>query len=358
MKNAMPACLLGLLVLLPFPALADQQSFSFGGDTYAAGQVTAIAVPVARDAFAAGSNVSLSAPVAGNAHLAGFDVQSSGQIGGNLYAFGFTVAVGGTVKGDVTAMANSVSLHTTEPLAGNVRAVGATVTLDSEVDGAALITANSATVNAPIRGDLSFYGETLAFGPNATVAGEVLIHAPKPVVVPETVAPAGKVVFTLLTSPEYPTQMGQTAEVLAKGFWATLWAATLWWTLLFVVGVALIVFARRWIADLEALSAVRPGRRFGLGLLGFAAVVGLVPAAALTVVGLLVVPLALIAAFVLCSLAYVVGVHLIGNAVASRFVPHLSIGWKIAVLAGSFAVAGLLTLVPFLGWLVTLCIFA
>lgn len=358
MKNAFAVFLASLFGIAPVPVLADQQRFDIGGDVYVAGEFTTIASPVQRDAFVAGSNVTLSAPVTGDAHLAGFDVQSSSAVGGNLYVAGFSVSIGGSVKGDVTALGNAVLLYTEEPVAGNLRAAGATVTVDNEVLGAALITANTATVNASIAGDLSFYGDTLTFGSNARVTGNVLIHAAKPIDVPASVAPAERVSFTLLTSPEYPTQVGQTAEIVAKGFWATLWAATVWWVLLFVVGVALILLTPRWIASLETLSAVRPMRRLGLGVLGFAAVIGLVPVVALTVIGLLVVPVALIAAFVLSSLAYVVGVDLIGHAIGGRFVPLATTGRKIAVLAVSFAVAGLLTLVPFLGWLITLGIIA
>ena len=186
MKTTLTLFLAGLLALGSVPAFAAQQTFTFGGDTYAAGQTTSIAEPVLRDAFEAGNTVSLAAPVTGDAHLAGFDVQSISDIGGNLYAAGFSVSVTGTVKGDVTAMGNHISVHTAQPVVGNVRAAAASFTLDSGVDGALLVTASTATINAPVKGDLSFYGETLVFGGNATVGGKVLIHAPKSIAVPET----------------------------------------------------------------------------------------------------------------------------------------------------------------------------
>ena len=146
MKSTLLLFLAGLLALNPASAFADQQTFTFGGDTYAAGQATSIAAPVLRDAFAVGNTVSLPAPVPGDAHLAGFDVQSTSDIGGDLYAAGFTVSVGGTVKGDVTAIGNQISLHTTQPIAGNVRAGAANFTLDNGVDGALLVTASTATI--------------------------------------------------------------------------------------------------------------------------------------------------------------------------------------------------------------------
>lgn len=358
MKTKLTLFLVGLLALTPALAEADQQTFTFGGDRYTAGQTISIGEPVQRDAFEAGSNVTLSAPVAGDAHLAGFDVQSTSDVGGNLYAAGFSVSVAGSVTGDVTAMGNQVSLHTTRPVAGNVRAAAANFTLDSGVDGSLLITASTATINAPIKGDLSFYGETLVFGSNATVAGNVLIHAPKVIAVPTTVAPADRVTFTELTSPQYPSQVGQTAEVVAKSFWIALWAAAGWWILLMVVGAAFIALARPLVDSLETLSAVRPFRRFGLGLLAFASIVGLVPVAAMTIVGLLLVPVVLIFAFVACSLAYVTGVYLIGSAIGGRITPLAGVGRKVAALAISLVIAGLMTMIPFVGWLISLVLVA
>ena len=358
MKTKLPIFLAGLLVLSPVAAFADQQSITFGGDSYVAGQTTSITTPVLRDAFEAGNTVVLSVPVADDAHLAGFDVQSIADVGGNLYAAGFSVSVGGSVKGDVTAMGNTVTLHTTQPVPGNVRAAAASFTLDSGVDGSLLVTAETATINAPVKGDLSFYGRNLVFGANAIVSGQVLVHAPKQIDVPANVASADRVAFTQLTSPEYPTQVGQTAEMVAKGFWATLWAVAIWWILLLVVGAAFIALSPRLVGNLETLSAVRPMRRIGLGLLAFATVVGLVPVAALTVVGLLLVPFVLIFAVIACSLAYVAGVYLIGRAIGARLTPVTTTARKVAVLAVSLVVAGLLTMVPFLGWLISLAIVA
>lgn len=358
MKTVVKFVLTGLLLSPSLPAVADQQSLQFGGDSYAAGQTTSITAPVARDAFEAGSTVTLSVPVAQDAHLAGFEVQASSDVGGNLYAAGFTVSIGGTVKGDITAFGNTVSVHTTQPLAGNIRGAAANFTLDSATEGAVLVTANTATINAPIKGDLSFYGQTLAFGPNAVVSGDVLVHAPKAIEVPPTVAPAERVKFTELTSPEYPTQVGQTAEIVARGIWASLWTAFSWFVLLLVVGAMFIALSPRLVANLELLATVRPFRRFGLGILAFASVVGLVPVAAFTVVGLLLVPFVLILIFIACSLAYLAGAYLIGSAIGSRITSLAGTAQKIVALAISLVLAGLLVMIPFVGWLVSLVIVA
>lgn len=346
----------GLFAAEPSLTLADQVGLNFGGDSYAAGQTVAVSEPVAHDAFAAGYNVSLTAPVSGNAHLAGFDVQSNSDVTGDIYAIGFSVTVAGTLKGDVTAMGNSVALRTSQPAPGNVRVAGANVVIDSEVDGALLASGAVVTLNAPVKGDFSFYGETLNFGPNARVDGAVLLQAPKEIAVPATVASADRVKFTLVQAPNYPSQVGQTAQTIVKGFWFTLWVTVLWWLLLLAVGAAVIAMSPKLVDRMQVISANKPWRRFGLGLIAFAAVVGLIPLFALTLIGILLLPFVAIFVAAACSIAYVAGLYFVGLRIASQLVTINSTGRKYGVLAISLVVAGLITMTPFVGWFLTLAL--
>lgn len=340
------------------PVLADQVGLNFGGDAYAAGQTASIAEPVAQDAFIAGYSVTLAAPVNGNAHLAGYSVASNAAVKGDVYAAGFTVSIDGTVGGNITAIGNTLLLRPTAPIPGNVRVAGAIVTLESAVQGSLLATAQTLTLNAPVTGDFSFYGETLSFGPAARVDGKLSIQAPKPIEVPASVASADRVSFQQLTSPDYTSEAGKTAETIVKGFWFTVWATAMWWLLLFVVGAACIALAPALVSKLQIVSSTRPFRRVGLGILTFASVVGLVPVTIMTLVGIVLVPFVLIFVVAACSLAYLAGTYFIGLRIAVAVTPIESNGRRMAVLALSLVVAGLLTMVPFLGWFISLVLLA
>ncbi len=340
--------------LMPGGAMADQVNLAFGGDAYAAGQTATLSQPVARDAFAAGFTVTLGAPVSGSAHLAGYTVSAAADVGGDLYAAGFAVTVTGAIGGDLTAMGNSVTLGGTAPIAGNARLAGANLVVDTPIDGALLATAGALTLNAPVSGDFSFYGEALSFGPNARVDGTVAIHAPTAPAVPASVAPAERVTFEQIATPDYAGETGRTVESVLRGFWFTAWATVLWWLLLFVVGAVFIAAAPRLVGELTTLSASHPFRRLGLGVLAFAATLGLVPATALTVVGIVLLPVVLLYVAVACSLAYLAGAYFVGMRIWSAVAPVRSTAQRLVVLALSLVVAGLLILVPFLGWGVTL----
>lgn len=353
--------LTGLLVLgalFPTVSVAEQASLSFGGDTYAAGQTTTINSPVGHDAFAAGYNVTLTAPVTGDAHLAGYNVGSNSSIGGDLYAAGFAVTVTGTIGGDVTAMGNSVVVNSTAALPGNARLAGASIVLDSAVDGSLLASAATLTLNAPVKGDFNFYGEAISFGPNAKVDGKISIQAPKEIAIPASVASADRVTFQQITTPDYAGEAGKTAESIVRGFWFAVWATILWWVLLFVVGAIFIATAPRLVADLFTLAKTHPFRRLGLGALSFSATIGLVLVTVLTVIGIILMPVVILYIFVACSLAYLAGVYFVGTRIWSAIAPVETNLQRIIALAVSLVLGGLLTMVPFLGWAITLLFLA
>jgi hypothetical protein len=358
MKAFSTAAIAGLLLLGPAASRADQVNLAFGGDTYAAGQIATVADPVAHDAFLAGYDVTLSGPVTGDAHMAGYMVNANADVAGDFYAAGFSVTIASTVKGDVTAMGNNVTVRPASPISGNVRVAGNSVVIDRAVQGSVLATAATMTLNSTIAGDLSFYGEGLSFGPNARIDGKVWIQAPKEIAVPSSVASPDRVVFQLLESPDYASEAGKTAENLVRGFWFSVWVTALWWLLLFVVGAACISLAPGLVHRLQNAAASRPFRRLGLGMLAFAAVIGLIPVVALTLIGLLLEPFVLLFVIVACSAAYLAGVYLLGLRIVSAITPIESNGRRIAVLAASLVVGGLLTMVPFLGWFITLLLLA
>ena len=335
-------------------ALADETRLSFGGDQYAAGQTVSVAGEPVRDAFVAGYDVTLGAPVTGDAHLAGFSVTDSAEVAGDVYAMGYSLNLSGIIGGDLTALGNSISLGAPQPVGGNLRVAGQSVALNSPVQGAALITAQTLTLNSSIAGDLSFYGETISFGPDAKVAGRVIIQAPKEIAVPASVAAADRVSFIQLVVPDYASEAGKTAQHAVRGFWPEVWGNLIWWLMLLALGAALIALAPNRVAALEAAASQRPWRQLGLGVLGFAATLGLVPVTAMTVIGLVLLPLVLVVVAIACALAYLGGAYLVGLRIGRAFTPLDSNGRKLAILAAAIVVAGLLAMVPLLGWLLTL----
>lgn len=355
--RALTRLLLSLLILTVGGAtLADEARLAFGGDQYAAGQSASMSGPVQRDAFAAGYDVRLGSPVSGDAHLAGFNVSTDAVVGGDLYAAGSSVNVTDTVGGDVTAFGNTVTVRPAASIGGNARLAGAGVTVSAPVAGSALITAQTLTLDGPVTGDLNFFGENIVFGPAAKVSGKVIIQAPKEISVPSTVASAEQVSFTQLVAPDYATEAGKTAEHVVRGVWPAVWATGAWWLVLCVVGLLFITLAGRAVTALELASEHRPLRTFGLGILGFAASIGLVPVFAITLVGIVLLPFVIVFVVLICAAAYLAGTYLLGARVGKALLKVDTNLKRLGVLVASVVVAGLIGMIPFIGWLLTLAL--
>lgn len=93
-----------------------------------------------------------------------------------------------------------------------------------------------------------------------------------------------------------------------------------------------------------------------MGVLGLSALFGLVPVSALTIVGLPLIPLVLLALVLAWTLGYLLGVYSVAMRVVDAFregtAPQ---GMAVRVLAG-LVVAVLLNFVPFLGWMLNVAV--
>ena len=332
----------------------DVAQLTFAGDQYAAGKITNIEAPVERDAFAVGNDVTLATTVSGDAHLAGYDVNVGSDVTGDLYAAGFAVNVTGAVGGDLTVLGNAVNIRSAGTVGGNARLAGSSVILAAPVAGSAIVTAHSLTLDTAIAGDFSFYGENLTFGPGARVDGKIEIRAPDAVSVPTSVAPAERVSFEVLDAPDYVSEAGKTAGDVVGRFWPVFWTVVVFWLGLLIIGAGLIALLPGAVAALQSAAERRPFRNLGLGILAFAAVLGLVPVVAMTVVGLLLVPVLLVFAVVASGLAYLVGAFIVGLRVATAFVATNTNIRRLIVLAVSLLAAALLGMIPLVGWFITL----
>lgn len=347
-----------LLCLGPSMAAADEARLTFGGDQYVAGQMANVSVDVERDAFVAGYDVSLQAPVTGDAHLAGFNVGVERAVTGNVYAAASSLNVSAPVGGDITAMGQSITLNTGAEVAGNLRLAGASVKLSAPVAGSALITAQTLNLDTSIAGDLNFFGEAIAFGPNAKVTGRVTVQAPNAIDVPASVASADRVTYSQLAVPDYATQAGKTAEHVVRSVWPAVWATGIFLLLLALVGLLFITLGNRFVLAMEQAAARRPFRNLGLGTLAFASVLGLVGVFGLTVIGLVALPFVLAFVAIAWALAYVAGTYLVGMRVGTALTPIDSNLKRLGVLVIALVVAGLVGMVPILGWLTMLVLTA
>ncbi|WP_127557542.1 EI24 domain-containing protein [Nioella ostreopsis] len=349
------------LMALAAPAAAqddqDEGRALFGGDRYIAGSNIAVEEDTTRDLFMAGETVALDAPVAGSAHLMGRRLSVSEPIGGNLYAMGYALDLDASVSGSVTA--TGAELRLSDEITGNLRASGWEIRLEGPVAGSALLAGGQITLNAAIAGDVVIATDDLRFGDGAAVGGTLTIYAEDPdsVSVPDSIAPAGRV--EILQADSYDSAHGSTWPEVERPSLASRIGSFLFGVLIVTgLAVALAALMPDRLAELRARSVDHPGQSLWSGFLGLSTLVGAGFVASLTIVGIILLPAAILLAVLAMLVGYVLGVYVLGGAIwnaLGRAAPVDLASKALMALFGA-VLAALIGLIPFLGWLFALAL--
>jgi len=346
--------LLILATLLPGLAAAQDEPgvFQSGGDVYVGGEAAGYAAPVAGDLFVAGQDAATSAAVAGTAHMIGQTIRVSQPIGQNLYAAGQTIDVTAKVDGNVTAVGQTV---TVADVGRNVRAAGQTVTLNGAVAGSAVASGQTVALNGVVAGDLAISAAAVRFGPGATVAGTLTLYSDKPeaIEVPASVAPAERIQRKTVSDwqAEAPSAMPVSRRTIWRGLLTSIVTVT-------VLAAILAALMPEGLARIRSTLTGSPARSLWFGFLTLSAAIGAVVVLAMTIIGLLGVPVAIALAVLGGFLGYIVGAYALGVWLLSLIGRDAPAQW--IERAGSAAVGAvviaLIGLIPFVGWLAVLAL--
>lgn len=335
-----------------------------GTDTFIAGSSGMPDLQAPGDVFASGGAVVTKGRVAGDAHVAGFDLDMEAEVEGDLYAAGAAVTLRAPVGGDLSMIGFSLRSADTARTAGNARMLGSTVTIDGPIGGALAALGGEVTLNAPVTGDALLQGGSITFGPKARIAGKLTYSSPEPVTIPTEVIPAGRVVYH-----EMPAMMDRIEHMRDWGDgWAgrdmpalpstlalmTTFLVTLGFLIL--LGGTLLALAPQQCETLRLSATRRPALMVLLGVLGLSTLIGLVPVSVITVIGLPLVPIVLLAILLVWTFGYVFGAYVVALRLYHAFGPYddPGLGLRIVLLGGAVLVFALMNFVPVLGWMVNI----
>lgn len=347
-----PLAGLFMLACLPAAALADDSDhIVFGGDIYASGTTVTLKQDSPRSAFVSGFSANIDAPVERDAHIAGAHIDVSAPIGGNLYAAGFWLVIDDMIGGDVTAAGYSVSLDDGASVGGNARITARNITIDAPVSGSLLATAQTIDIDTEISGDVMLVAGKINFGANARIDGSLVYVSPTAIAIPESVIPADRVIHRQVVSDGFATlvrlgiagaalhdmvengDLGDTvrnaaissAETAAtkavingvtgsdksgkSSFVAMAVSALVTIVILLAITAALVSLAPKRTEQVRTRLTERPWASLVYGLLALSLVIGTVPVAIMTLVGIVLVPFLLVAIVIIWVLAYLMAVY-------------------------------------------------
>ncbi len=341
-------------------ANAGDEHLVSGGDTFASGFRVSVEEPAEKDVLASGFSVDIDAPTKGDVLSAGFNVDINAPVAQDLYAMGFSVDVNEPVGEDLAVSGINLHIGKNAGIEGNARLSGASIILDAPVKGSLTAAAGEMEINGTITGDTTLTVGTLTFGPDAKIEGKLSYRSAEPVDIPQSVIPAERVTFSKVDMPSpdimhdaMEKQMPGEQDTFAGGFFSFIFAIAF----LTALGAAFL----NWLPGRS--EAVRdqiietPWRAMVAGIIGLAALIGLVPVSALTIIGLPLIPVILLVIIIVWVLAYVAGAYALAWRVNAAFreSPRDLTG-KIIVLAAGFVALALVNYIPVVGWMINLAV--
>ncbi|MBF9059205.1 hypothetical protein HKCCSP123_08425 [Rhodobacterales bacterium HKCCSP123] len=362
MRRAALAGLLCTITLAAIPAAAQDRDdgtavLGFGGDRYAAGEDLRLDQETAGDLFAAGEELDLTAATGGAVHMAGRIVEIAAAPGGAVYAAGYEVAVSAALTGAATLFGAEVRVE--EGVGGNLRLFAQDAEITGPISGSALIAARELTLDAPVAGDLMLAADEIDWGDAATVAGRLILYVEEGArtEVPDRVAPPDRVERREME--EFRGDIGPSVADLRRGAVRTALFGFVM-SVLFVAALATaaVAMAPDHVAHWRETALARPGRSVVAGFLLLSTIVGSGFVLALTIIGIPLLPAFLFGAGLAGYAGYVLGSYILGVGLWQRMGNDIPEGVvrKAGLAALGAFVAGLVGLIPFLGWLVVLAL--
>ncbi len=342
------------------PAFAANEPTTIGADTYLAAPSPVLTADVTRDAFVTGFSTRTETAIAGDLHLAGFSVDANGPVDGDLYAVGADITIASAINEDATIAGFSVLLESQAAVRGNLRLAAGTATVNSPVIGSLVATAGELRLNSHIKGDVLLASAQIRFGPEAKIDGYLDYAAPDELVIPSSVINPDRVRYSPVAASDFG-ELGRTIDESASALWPSLltMASGFAVTLIFLMLVAalFIAFAPAMVSRLRRRAQSGLGKSVLLGFLGLSTLVGLIPVSIITLVGIPLIPLVLLAIALAWMLGYLLGLYALAMRVAEAFrgQPESPAG-KLLTLAVGLLLAALINFIPIAGWLINLAV--
>ncbi|MDH3741790.1 MAG: hypothetical protein OER56_09345 [Hyphomicrobiales bacterium] len=335
-----------------------------GGDVYTSGSATSSSTSAPRDVFAYGFSVNLAGAVGKDAHAAGFDVEVDSSVGADLYVAGGSITVRGRVAEDLSASGFSVHVDDEASVGNNARIVGAKISIDAPIGGSLLAAGGRVSLNAAVLGDVRLTAREIEFGPSAKIDGTLTYTSTSKIDIPSSVISPDRIRHLPFEGSDFLADIKETVDEAVPSFWPSFFGMI--FAFLVTLGFFLIVaavalsFGPGTVERLRARAVERPGITVLSGYFGFALITGLVPASALTLVGLPFIPIVVLLIVVLWLLGYLLGAYAISTRVWLAFAGERdldqSMSKRLLILATGLVALAILNFILILGWLINLVV--
>jgi cytoskeletal protein CcmA (bactofilin family) len=336
-----------VLLLLSGVVLAagDRVDRDAGGDRFSAGSSVSVSTPVTADLLAAGGNVEIDTRVGGDILAVGGDVRIKGEVESGVFAGAGQLRLNAQVKRSVRIAGGQVEVGPKAQLGGNLSIAGGQVRIEGPVFGYVQAAGGDITLDGPVGGDVWATGGRLSLGPNARIGGKLRYASSNELQKdPGAVVSGGveRIDFEATRSHAHKESQGSAAV-----------AGSIWIAGLMVLAAVLVGVAPAFTARAAQVLKHRPWLALLIGFIVLACVPVAVVVLLVTVVGIPLALLLLLAYPILLLVGYELTAIGIGDLVMQRFVAGRaqSSVWRACAAAAAVLLVALLAQVPILGTL-------
>ncbi len=275
------------------------------------------------------------------------------KAGDTSYLAGRDITVDRKIDGALTVTGETITLTRDAKIANDVWIAGRRVATEADIGGDLSLRAQDALINGHVKGDVTFYGVHLAFGPDAVVDGNVNYYAAGPAEIDSGARIAGNM-RSKVWDRDTPPRMSQPEDDRhhrweAPGYRLSWPGAIVFGFIAGIVALSAPAAATR----LGEVSAAQPALAFLIGLVWLVGAPIAAVVSAVTIIGLPIAFIMILLWLVGMLIGLVVAIIALGQVFTGRMRPRYE---HTARVAGGIAVATVLLWVgislPALGGLV------
>jgi hypothetical protein len=313
-------------------------------DFFTAGNNVHISGVVNGDAYAGGGTVSFDGVVNGDLLVGGGNVHITGKVN-NLRVAGGNVIIDGTVTGNITAVGGDIVIEKDSKIAGSLAAAGGNITVYSPIGKGITAAAGSLGVSSNVGGDVVAIGSKFNLSSGASVLGDLTYYSQNaPAIAPEATV-SGKITHNLP-----PKKQPNPNAQKAAAFFNTGWLIFNFLSSL-VVGLIALLLGPKIIRQKGETILQKPWQSLGIGVLVAVLMPFIIFALVLTIIG---IPIAIgLFIFYLLLLFYIKIFISIAIGIKTFEILGRKVNIYWAFITG-LIIYSLITVVPVLGWLVSL----
>ena len=344
-----------LTIVLAAPVSAQSQMLPkdqvIEDDYYAAGETVTVSGTVQGDAYVAGGTVIIDGNIEGDAMVAGGNVTINGEIGQDLRIAGGNVTINGVVTRNLTAAGGDVQLGKSGSVQGNILGMFGNFEQYGTIGGKATLLGGNAVLNAQIANGVDAKVGKLSLGESAQIDGNLSYTSEETASIAPNASVSGMVQFTKSPVDWANHERREERERSAVAAWSGFKVASAIFDFITTAIIGLFFLRLMPMRMLHMTELIRANalKSWGIGLI----VLVLSPAVLLfliiTIVGIPLSALLFFGLVALYMLAKIPVVYFLGRYIMGKMNNGDRRGW--AFIAG-LAIYILITLVPFVGWIV------